>query len=26
VTLDKYRRFLEPILQLVNDEHAVAAR
>jgi hypothetical protein len=26
VTLDKYRRFLEPILQSVNDEHAEAAR
>ena len=26
VTLDKYRRFLEPILQLANDEHAEAAR
>ena len=25
-TLDKYRRFLEPILQSVNDEHAEAAR
>jgi hypothetical protein len=26
VTLDKYRRFLEPILQSVKDEHAEAAR
>jgi len=25
-TLDKYRRFLEPILQSVNDEHAEAPR